>query len=206
MTGLAWVNLVLAAWLVTAPWILGYSRTAPAATNDVILGVAIGVVSVLQLVAGRAARAPEPAAVTRAPHTPAMEAMTPGAMRDMAAALARLPDPERKTMMGDRLRMFAQMPEADRKRAMAAMMDGIAALPDDDKKKLFKTRFEVLVELTEAERSALMATHMGIVMEKGPQMMQKEMELTQAVLPQLPTSVRQMVQTMLNKLGADRMG
>jgi len=62
-------------------------------------------------------------------------------------------------------------------------MDGVATLSDEDKKRLFKTRFEVLAELPEAQRSALMTTHMSILMEKGPSMMQKEMELTEAVLP-----------------------
>jgi hypothetical protein len=98
------------------------------------------------------------------------------------------------------------MTEGERRRAMGAMMDGVAALPDEDKQKLFKTRFEVLAELSEAQRNALMMTHMSILMERGPQMMQKEMELTQAVLPQLSPPVRQMVQMMLDKMGAGRMG
>jgi hypothetical protein len=196
LRGWAWVTLVLGAWLVAAPWILGYGGIAAAATNDVILGLAIGVVSVIQLTTAREV----PRAVAEAPRMAGMEAMTPGAMRDMAAALARMPDAQRKVMMGERLRMFARMPEAERKRAMAAMMEGVAALPDDEKKKLFKTRFEVLAELSESERKSLMGTHMAILMEKGMEMMHKEMELTEAVLPQLPPPVRQMVQMMMESM------
>lgn len=40
--------------------------------------------------------------------------------------------------MGERLRMFAEMPDGEPKRAMGAMMDGVAALPDEDKKELFR--------------------------------------------------------------------
>ncbi len=111
-----------------------------------------------------------------------------------------MPDAQRKVMMGERLRMFARMPEAERKRAMAAMMEGVAALPDDDRKKLFQTRFEVLAELSDSERKSLMSTHMAIVMEKGMDMIQTEMRLTEAVLPQLAPPVRQMVQTMMESM------
>lgn len=195
LRGWAWVTLVLGAWLVVAPWILGYGGTV-AAPNDVLLGLAVGVVSVIQLSIFREV----PRAAPEAPRTTGMEAMTPGAMRDMAAALVRMPDAQRKVMMGERLRMFARMQEAERKRAMAAMMEGVAALPDDDKKKLFKTRFEALAELSESERNSLMGTHMAIVMEKGMEMVRKEMELTEAVLPQLPPPVRQMVQRMMESM------
>lgn len=196
MKGWAWVNLVLGAWLVVAPWILGYG-SGPAVANDVVLGLAVVAVSILLLVS------PAPAAgetAVRAREVPAQE-MSASAMRDMAAGLARMPDAQRKVMMGERLRMFAEMGEGERKRAMAAMMEGVAGLPDGDKKKLFKTRFEVLAELPETDRKKLMGTHMAILMEKGQEMMRKEMELTEAVLPQLPAHVRQMVQMMMQEMG-----
>lgn len=81
-----------------------------------------------------------------------------------------------------------------------ALMEGVAAQPDDDRKKLFQTRFEVLAELSESERKSLMGTHMAIVMEKGMDMMQTEMRLTEAVVPQLAPPVRQMVQTMMESM------
>jgi len=200
MRGWVWVNLVLAAWLVLAPWILGYRGTP--ATNDVIVGLAVGIVSIILLATSRAAAEP---AVTVPRREEAMP-MTASAMRDMAAALARLPDAERRTMMGERLRMFAEMPEEERKRAMGAMVEGVAALLDEDKKKLFRARFEILAELTDAQRNNLMMMHMAILMGKGSQMMQKEMELTQAIMPQLSPSVRQMVQMMMEKMGKGGMG
>ena len=51
-----------------------------------------------------------------------------------------------------------------------------------------------------------MTTHMSILMEKGPSMMQKEMELTEAVLPRLAPPMRQMVQMMMGQMGGGRMG
>ncbi len=200
MKGWAWVNLVLGAWLVVTPWILGYGG-GPAVINGVLLGLAVVLVSILLLTS------PAPAvggAAARVPEMPRPE-MGAAAMRDMAAALARMSDAERKTMMGERLRIFAEMSEVERKRAMAAMMEGVAALPDEDKKKLFKTRFEVLAELKETDRKKLMGTHMAILMEKGREMMRKEMELTEAVLPQLPAHVRQMVQMMMEQMQAGGM-
>ncbi len=194
MKGWAWVNLVLGGWLVVAPWILGYGG-GPATGNDVVLGLAVVVVSILLLTSAAPA-----GGGTAGREVPAQE-MSAAAMRDMAAGLARMPDAQRKVMMGERLRMFAEMGESERKRAMAAMMEGVAGLPDEDKKKLFKTRFEVLAELPETDRKKLMGTHMAILMEKGQEMMRKEMELTEAVLPQLPAHVRQMVQMMMQGMG-----
>ncbi|MDR7416437.1 MAG: SPW repeat protein [Armatimonadota bacterium] len=198
MKGWAWVNLVLGAWLVVAPWILGYGG-GPALTNDVVLGLAVVVVSLILLASPAQAEAP-----VSARQAPGQEMMSAAAMRDMAAGLARMPDAQRKVMLGERLRMFAEMGEAERKRAMAAMMDAVAALPDEDKKKLFKTRFEVLAELSETDRKKLMGTHMSILMERGEEMMRKEMELTEAVLPQLPAHVRQMVQGMMSGMMGGR--
>jgi len=199
MKGWAWVNLVLGAWLVVAPWILGYGGGA-AAVNDVVLGLAVVLVSIV-LLASPAAATAEPEKAVRPGPAPEMSAAV---MRDMAAGLARMPDPQRKTMLGERLRMFVDMPEGERKRAMAAMMEAVAALPDEDKKKLFKTRFEVLAELSDTDRKKLMGTHMSILMERGEEMMRREMELTEAVLPQLPSHVRQMVQGMMSGMMGGR--
>lgn len=40
-----WANVVLALWLVAAPWVLGFPMSA--AINDVIVGIAVGVLSPL---------------------------------------------------------------------------------------------------------------------------------------------------------------
>ena len=108
------VTLVLGGWVVVAPWVLGYRGTA--ATNDLILGLAIAAVSVIRLTGREVGEAPAAASAMRG-----MGAMTATAMRDMAAALARMSDAERRAMLGERLRMFAEMPDAERKHAMAAI-------------------------------------------------------------------------------------
>lgn len=46
MTGLSWLNVVAAIWLIIAPWILSY-QTAAAKANDVILGVIVGVIALI---------------------------------------------------------------------------------------------------------------------------------------------------------------
>lgn len=40
-TGLSWTNAALGAWLIAAPFVLGYSGLAAALWNDIIVGVAI---------------------------------------------------------------------------------------------------------------------------------------------------------------------
>ncbi|MFN3929604.1 MAG: hypothetical protein ACK4OK_08245, partial [Thermoflexus sp.] len=72
---------------MVAPWILGYG-SGPATANDVVLGLAVVVVSIL-LLASPAAAAGAAAVGTR--EVPAQE-MSAAAMRDMAAGLARMPD------------------------------------------------------------------------------------------------------------------
>ncbi|AEV16664.1 MAG: SPW repeat protein [Thermus sp.] len=47
-----WVNLVLGVWLILSPWLLGFSGTAAAMWNAVILGVAVGLMALLHLRGG----------------------------------------------------------------------------------------------------------------------------------------------------------
>lgn len=50
-----------------------------------------------------------------------------------------------------------------------------------------------------------MTTPMGILKDKDSAAMQKEMELTEAILPQLSHPVLQMVQMMMEKMGKEMM-
>jgi hypothetical protein len=118
----------------------------------------------------------------------------------MVKALVGLPD-KRKTMMTDRLAMFAEMPDAERKNVMSQMIAAVETLPDADKKKLFKTRFEALCTFTPDKQMKLMSTHMGILQEKGQAAVRKEMELTQAVLPELSPTAQATVQKMMKSMG-----
>ena len=47
-----WANLVLGLWLVLSPWILGFSGTSSATWNAVLLGLAVGPLSLLHLRGG----------------------------------------------------------------------------------------------------------------------------------------------------------
>ena len=41
-----WVNVVLAVWLIISPWILGFSAMAAAVSNQVIVGIVVGVLAI----------------------------------------------------------------------------------------------------------------------------------------------------------------
>ena len=54
-TGLSWTNAVLGLWLILAPFILGYSGTAAALWNDIIVGIAVAVFGTWSALATRTA-------------------------------------------------------------------------------------------------------------------------------------------------------
>ncbi|MBI3733593.1 MAG: hypothetical protein HY259_09080 [Chloroflexi bacterium] len=119
----------------------------------------------------------------------------------MVKALAGLPDDKRQTMMTDRLTMFAEMADAERKSAMSQMMAATETLPDVDKKKLLRTRFEVLAAFAPDRQMKLMGTHMGLLQEKGQSAMMQEMQLTQAVMPDLSANAKAVVKQMMESMG-----
>jgi hypothetical protein len=41
----SWLNVVLAVWLIIAPWVLGFSSAVGATANSVVLGVIVGLLS-----------------------------------------------------------------------------------------------------------------------------------------------------------------
>lgn len=50
-----WFNLVLGVWLVIAPFVLGYSNKPAALWNDIILGLAVGVLAYIGATSSRKA-------------------------------------------------------------------------------------------------------------------------------------------------------
>jgi hypothetical protein len=40
-----WVNVILAAWLIASPWILGYSGVGAAFYNQLVVGLLVGVLA-----------------------------------------------------------------------------------------------------------------------------------------------------------------
>jgi hypothetical protein len=40
-----WINVALAAWLIVSPWLLGYSAVQAATWNQIVVGLAVGVLA-----------------------------------------------------------------------------------------------------------------------------------------------------------------
>lgn len=118
-------------------------------------------------------------------------------MKDMVAALARQPEASRRTMMGDRLQMFAEMPDEERQKAMKMMVSAIYDLPESDMRTIVATRTALLAELPEATRFKLMMTHMQITQEFPEALRMKEMKMVEGAIAGLPPSQkRSMMQAM----------
>lgn len=41
-----WLNVVLAAWLIVSPWLLGFSTMTAEVSNQVIVGIVVGVLAI----------------------------------------------------------------------------------------------------------------------------------------------------------------
>ena len=54
MKGISWINLILGLWLIAAPFFLGYTATAVALWEAVIIGVAIASIALYQVVSDKA--------------------------------------------------------------------------------------------------------------------------------------------------------
>lgn len=121
-------------------------------------------------------------------------------MRSMVAALAQMPESQRKTMMRERLEMFASMNDLERASAMRQMMEAVGTLPRDGAKKLLTTRTEILFELPEATRMKLMQTHMSLLQQIGPERAMAEMEIVKEITPTLSPAARQGVEQMMKMM------
>ena len=53
MKALNWVLVLAGIWLIISPWVLGYSSLTGAMGNSVILGVIVGVIGLVQALAGK---------------------------------------------------------------------------------------------------------------------------------------------------------
>jgi len=49
---LAWINIIAGVWLIIAPFVLGYSTNQSALVNDIVVGVVVGIVSLIVAVGG----------------------------------------------------------------------------------------------------------------------------------------------------------
>lgn len=111
-------------------------------------------------------------------------------MIDMVKAMASLAEAQRKTMLGERLRMFAEMSDAERARMMKEMMSALVTLPREDQKKLIGTRLAVLMELDDASRMKVMNTHMQLMSKMPEQAQTGEVEIINELMDQMPEPAR----------------
>lgn len=111
-------------------------------------------------------------------------------MIDMVKAMAALPDEPRKTMLGERLRMFAEMGEPERARAMREMVSALSNLPRTDQKRLIGTRMAVLLELPDAARQALLSTHMQVLQGLSSEAQRGELEIVNELMDAMPEAMR----------------
>lgn len=111
-------------------------------------------------------------------------------MIDMMKAMAGLGDEQRKTLLGERLRMFAEMPETQRTQAMREMMSALVTLPREGQKKLIATRLAVLMELPDAQREKLMATHMQLMSGMPAEAQMGELQIVNELVDALPPQTR----------------
>lgn len=190
MRSLAALMLLAGIWLILAPYVLGYRGAA--ATNDLILGVAVVLIARAVLGARREVRR------EALPATP--RGAAGDGMADMVRTLAQIPGAQRQTMMDERLRMFAGMPEGQRSQAMRAMMEAVLRLPDDQLATLVATRVRLLSEYPDHIRMTLMQTHMNLLQGFPERERQREMQFTMRAVGQLPAEKRtpfeQMIQAM----------
>jgi uncharacterized protein YbjQ (UPF0145 family) len=115
-------------------------------------------------------------------------------MADIVRALAAMPEAQRKTMMQERLAMFAEMGDAERRQAMRQMIEAVNGLPQADVRKLVKTRTEILAGFPVRTRETLMKTHMAVLQALPKEAMMAEMQLVQSIIPELLPSDRQVME------------
>jgi flagellar motor component MotA len=126
----------------------------------------------------------------------------PGAdMRGMVRMLARAPEEQRRTMLADRLAVFARQSENQRAGAMRMMLDAALELPDDDYRRLAGSRMQVLMGLAPDEQMTLMRTHLSVLEDLAPEKRAKEMSTMKALTAEMPAERRKMVAAMMEKLG-----
>lgn len=113
-------------------------------------------------------------------------------MIDMVKAMAGLGEEPRKVLLGERLRLFAEMPEAQRAQAMREMMSALVTLPREGQKTLIATRLAVLMELPDAQREVLMATHMQLMSGMPPEVQMGELEIVNELVDALPPQAHAM--------------
>ena len=53
MKALNWVLVLAGIWLIISPWVLGYNTVTGAMGNNVVLGVIVGVIGLVQALGGK---------------------------------------------------------------------------------------------------------------------------------------------------------
>lgn len=118
-------------------------------------------------------------------------------MRAVIGVLAELPEEQRRTMLRERLQLYAGMNETERATAMRQLIEAVSALSRDDAKKILASRAEVLAEFPEATRSAILKTH-TILLQQLPEAAKLERELTAELASSLSPEAQRLAHEQLN--------
>lgn len=124
-----------------------------------------------------------------------------GDLGPMVAALAGLPDEQRRAMLKTRLEEFARMDDASRSKAMQMMLSAALDLPDESYRKIARTRTEILMGLPAEAQMRLMQTHVSALRQLPEAKQTKETGAIRAILMELPPDKRTMMKEMMEKLG-----
>ncbi len=111
-------------------------------------------------------------------------------MIDMVKAMARLAPEQRKTLLGERLRLFAEASEEERARGMLEMRAALVTLPRAEQKKLIGTRMQVLLELPDTARNALLGTHMRLMSGMPEEAQVGEVSILNELMEEMPPQMR----------------
>ncbi len=127
-------------------------------------------------------------------------------MEDMVGALASMNEEKRKTMMSERLEMFANLSEGERRDSMKQMMGAVGKLGESDKRKLIKSRTIILCEMSDTDRKKLMGAHMEIMKGMGQDKMMGEMKIIQSIMPELSQEHQKILEGMMKMMPMPSMG
>lgn len=122
-------------------------------------------------------------------------------MTPMVEMLAGASEEQRRTMLRDRMAVFASQDDDTRLKGMSAMLKAGLTLPADDYTRIASSRLGVLMELEPQERMKLMQTHAVAVKQLDDTRRAKEMSAMKAAVGALPADRREMVMGMMKQLG-----
>ncbi len=138
------------------------------------------------------------------PNTPTPGGMPEGGrsgMDQMVRMMAKAPEDQRSSMLGDRVAVFAGQDQSTRERGMKSMLVAALELPKDDYQKIAASRFKAMSALAAETQMSLMKSHAAVVKSLPADQQQKEMKAMKQIVSSLPEDKRVQVVSMMENLG-----